>query len=733
MDDNSVTKYASSDDKKLLDEAKERYKIASEYWAENHKAYLEDVKFRAGEQWPEDIKKLRSNRPTLVVDKCNQYVRQVVNDGRQNRPTVKVHPVDDGADEDVAEVYQGIIRHICNQSHAATAFDTALDCAAGCGFGYVRVKQDYVHDGTFEQELLISQVENPLAVKLDPFPAEPFLERWGFVEDRMSKEQFKLEFPKAKHTNWEIDSPVYGDGGWLDDNTVMVCECYYQEKKDKTLLMLADGQVVGQEEYEAAMKAGLQDLPEIHDTRIVPSYALKWCRMSGAEILEKRDDIGSFLPIVRVEGNKYNIEGKIVYSGLIRGAKDAQRLYNYSRSAFAERVALTPKSPWVAVEGQIEDYSDEWETANTGDHSVLRYKQVDLNGNPAPPPRRESAADIPAGFAQDMQISEHDIQGSMGMYNASLGERSNETSGKAIIARDRQGDIGTFHYHDNQARAIAQIGTILVERIPKVYDSRRVIRIMGEDGTGDQVEIDPDLPGGKEEREGVSIYNLNAGRYDVTVSTGPSYTTKRQEAAEGMVTLVQANPALMQIVGDIMVRNLDWPGADEIAERLKLMLPPQIQQAEQKEGQQSPEVQQVMAQAQAAMQQKDQTLQQMDQLMKQMEDELSQKRAAEAKVQMDYELGNQKFEIEVFRAQTERMKAEADIQAKQIDNSGIDVLRLEFEDKWQQLQAETKILIEQMKQDAAHMKMCNENMMQEKMHESQETEKPGDAWEPQGS
>ena len=699
---------SATSDKELLAQARERYKIASEYWSDNHKAYLDDIKFRAGQQWPEALVKAREKqgRPTLTVDKCNQYVRQVVNDGRQNRPSPNVNPVDDG-DQDVADIYKGMIRHICNASNASTAFDTALDCSAGGGFGYVRVVQEYVHDGTFNQELRILEIANPLAVLLDPFPAKPFHERWGFVEDLMSKEQFKADYPKAAMTNWEMDTGSYGDGGWLSDQGVRVCEHYYMVKEDQILHLLADGTVVGQDEYEAAMKAGIP-VPPVEESRNIPQHKLKWCRMSGAEILEKQDVLGKWLPIARAEGNKYNIEGKIHYSGLIRGAKDAQRLYNFSRSAFAERVALTPRAPWLAAEGQVDDYYDEWSTANSENHAVLRYKPTSLDGSAVPPPRREQAADIPAGFAQDMQISEHDIQGSMGMYNSTLGEKSNETSGRAIVARDRQGDVGTFHYHDNQARMIAHIGDILVDLIPQVYDSRRIVRILGEDGTMDDAEIDPDTPEAVNKYNGKTVYNLNAGTYDVTVTTGPSYSTKRQEAAEGMVQLVQANPELIGLVGDILVRNLDWPGADEISKRLKLMLPPQIQQAEQKENEQSPEVQQVMAQAQAALQEKDQMIQQMDQAIQEMTKELESKHAAERKMLADVDraihqqdLDGAKLQIETFEAETMRMKVEAEIRAKQTENDGIEMLKLQFEDRWQQLQADTKILIEQMKIDAA--------------------------------
>jgi hypothetical protein len=257
---------------------------------------------------------------------------------------------------------------------------------------------------------------------------------------------------------------------------------------------------------------------------------------------------------MEVCGNEIDIEGKVSRSGIIRPAKDPARLYNYSRSAFAERVALTPRAPWLAAEGQVEDYEGEWNTANTENHSVLRYRPTALNGQPVPPPSRINPTDIPAGFAQDMQISEHDIQGAIGMYNSSLGAPSNERSGKAILARQREGDVGTFHYHDNQNRGIRYCGRVLVDLIPKIYDSSRVIRILGYDGKPGEAQIDPNMPKASQILGAKSIYNLGVGTYDVTISTGPSYTTLRQEASEAMGRVIETNPALMPIIGDLLFK-----------------------------------------------------------------------------------------------------------------------------------------------------------------------------------
>lgn len=595
-----------------LASARDRFEKAQSYWSKDREAALDDIRFRSGEQWPEAIQKQRETdkRPCLVVDKLNQYVRQIVNDGRQNRPSIKVRPVDNGADVATAEVLSGIVKHIEDRSNADAAYDTALDSAATCGQGYFRVLTEYSHDGTFNQDIVIRRVRNPLSVVIDPMAQEADGSdmKFAFVVEDMTKVEFEAAYPDLTPDDWEADCAGSKYGDWYGD-TVRVAEYWWVEETEQKLYLLGDQSVINEEKYKAAMDVGLP--LDIVEERTLPKRTVKWCKMSGKDYLEKpKDWPGKYIPIMVVWGNEIDVEGEVCHSGIIRPAKDAQRLYNYSRSAFAERVALTPKAPWVAAEGQVEDYADEWATANVENHSVLRYKPTALNGQPVPPPQRQTAADIPAGFAQDMQIAEHDIQGAIGMYAASLGAPSNERSGKAIMARQREGDVGTFHYHDNLNRAIRYCGRVIVDLIPKIYDTNRVVRIIGNDLKTGEVEINPNLPTASAKVGTKMMYNPAVGVYDVAISTGPSYTTLREESAAAMSEMVKANPALMQIAGDLIVKSMDWPGAEELSERLKLMLPPEIQQAEMAKKQQTmpPEVQQMVSQFEAAMQQKDQAI-----------------------------------------------------------------------------------------------------------------------------
>ena len=667
-----------------LHEARERFNLWQDAWKDDRTRYIEDVKFAAGEQWPQNIKKQREDgdRPVLVVDKIGQYIRQVVNDSRQSRPAIKVRPVDSQADKETADVLQGLCRHIEDRSNSDVAYDTALECAVKGGMGFIRVTTEYAHDSTFEQEICIKRVRNPLTVIFDPDCIEPdgADSRGVFVIEDMDKETYEAAFGEDSAIDWEADCGKYGE--WIGAEKVRIAEYFYIEEESQTLHLFVNGTTATDEEIKLAEADGIT-IPEIKESRNIPVKKVMWCKMNGKDYVEKpREWVGKYIPVIPVWGNEEDIDGEIRHTGMVHNAKDAARLYNYSRSAYAERVALTPKAPYVAAFGQVEDFP-EWEDANNGSYSVLRYNPIDAAGNAVPPPQRQAAFDVPAGFAQDMQLSEHDIQASLGMYAASLGQPSNEKSGRAIMARERSGDMATFHYHDNLSRAIRHLGRIIVDMAPRVYDTARIVRILGMDGNPQMVQLNPNQPQSTVKMGAISIHNIGVGKYDVSVATGPSYTTRRQEAADAMMQMVQSNPSMMQIRGDLMVSNMDWPGSEEMADRLRLMLPPQIQQAANKDKGQSPEVHQVMAQAQQAIGQRDQQLQQAHQLLQGMQAKLQEllqtnhKDATELRIkQQELELSARDTEISAYNAETQRLKVlEPAIQAEQIKGVVIQTLQ----------------------------------------------------------
>lgn len=571
----------------LLATARKRFERCIEAETKNREKALEAIKFRNLEQWPDGIKRDRENdpegaRPCLVVDKINQYINQVKNDQRQNRPAIKVRPVDDKGDKEVAEIYQGIVRHIEDVSKADHAYDTAYEHAVDGGFGYWRIITEYTDENSFEQDIRVKRVRNRFSVYLDPDHQEPDGSdaKYGFITEWLPRDDFKATYPDADACDWESDGKDLAE--WVKKDEVRIAEYFYFENVKGKLLLLEDGRSMLESEAKELMGQGVE-LPAVIKDRDTTMRKVKWCKMSGKERLEERDWPGKYIPIIEVVGNELDIEGERHLSGMVRAAMDAQRIHNYSSSSFVENVALAPKAPFIAAVGQIEGQENDWQTANRRNLAVLQYQPVSVDGHPVPPPIRMPMPGISPGWQQVMANTEHDIQASLGMYSASVGEESNEKSGKAILARQREGDVANFHYIDNLARSIRHTGRILVDLIPKVYDTERVARILGEDGTHSMAMLNPEQEAPVIKTGVKKIYNLGIGKYDVSVTVGPSYTTKRQEAAESMVELVRAQPELMSIVGDLMIRNMDWPGADQIADRLKTMLPPQIQQLEDKD------------------------------------------------------------------------------------------------------------------------------------------------------
>jgi hypothetical protein len=562
-------------DATILATALERFKRCEEAESENRSRAREDLSFSLGEQWDDAVRRARQNdpngaRPCLTVDKLDQYVRQVVNDARQNKPAIKPRAKDEGADVETAEVLSGIVRHIEDQSSADIAYDTAAEMATRAGFGFLRVVTDYASDDGFEQDILIREVADPFSCYVDPdsTQADGSDARYGFAWEDMPREQFVAQYPDADPCGFEAASE--GVGTWIREGTVRVAEYFAVEDEPVRVWQGTDGKASETEIKDAA-------------SRTVKRRKVMWRKITAREVIEEREWPSRYIGIVPVYGHRITVGGKRVIRSLVGSAKDAQRMYNYAASAFVERVALTPKAPYVATTAQIEGHETTWQSANTGNYSVLPY-----NADPnSPPPQRQQAADIHSGWMAVMQSMEHDVQSALGMYNASIGAPSNEKSGKAILARQRTADIATFHVIDNLSRAIRQVGRIVIDLIPRVYDTNRVVRILGEDGSEDFARIDPEQPQASREVHDEQgqvierIYNPGVGRYDVTVTVGPAYSTKRQEAAEFLTQVVQSSPAMMQVAGDLMFKALDMPYAEEISKRMAKMLPPPLQEQEQ--------------------------------------------------------------------------------------------------------------------------------------------------------
>jgi len=698
-------------DSDVLSTARDRLSMAISAYSESREDELDDLRFYAGSpdnqwQWPADVLATRgavqgqtiNARPCLTINKLPQHVHQITNDQRQNRPSVKVIPVNDDADVEVAEIYNGMIRHIEYISDADVAYDTACENQVAYGEGYIRILSEYCDEDTFDQDLRIARVRNSFSVYMDPLIQDPCGSdaKWCFITEDLSREEYHRLFPNASPLS-TLETLGVGDQNlsqWLNTDTIRIAEYFYIEY-DKHTLNLYPGNVTAFEGTpEDKQLRAVYGKPK--KSRQADRKKIKWCKINGYEILEEQEWAGKFIPVVRVIGNEFEVEGRIYIRWLVINAKDAQRMYNSWTSQEAEMLALAPKAPFIGYGGQFEGYETQWKTANTQNWPYLEVNPdvTDGQGAVLPLPQRALPPMAQTGLIQAKMGASEDIKSATGQYNASLGQTSNERSGKAILARQREGDVGTYHYQDNLARAVRHIGRQLVDLIPKYYDTQRIARIIGLDGETKMVKIDPTQaePVRKiQNQEGIvidKIYNPAVGKYDVVVATGPGYATKRQEALEAMAQLLQGNPQLWAVAGDLFVKNMDWPGAQEMAKRFAKTIDPKLMG----DAEDNPGLQAAQQQMQAMAAELDQLHQMLQNVGKSMEAQDMERKDYEAK-------------IKAFDAETKRISAvQAGMTEQQIQDIAMGVVAAAMESQ--------SMLMPEMREQPEPMEMMPEGVMQ---------------------
>lgn len=602
---------------------KEVHKIAKERLAhcidleeENRKRQLDDLKFSTLDQWPEEMRSQRENdpngaRPCLTIDKINQYIVQVANDMQRNKPGVKARPVDNGADIETADIYAGIVRFIEDISNSNIAYSVAGESQVRIGEGYFRIVTDYIDEKSFNQMPFIKPIIDRFSVYLGPHTMPDGSDaEYGFIFEDVQLEKFKRDWPKAKTEKEDFDD---GNNHFRDEKTIRVAEYFYFDEDPTEIVMLEDGSVMEMDEYEKNHANPFRSL--IVDKRTTTLRKVKWCKLTGAETLESNDWAGKYIPIVKVTGKSAIVEGKRSTWGLVRPAMDSLRMYNYVSSLIVEKMMLNPKTPFVGAVGQFATKANDWARANTDNLAFLEYDPVDVNGMALPAPQRQQPSQFEPALVKQLELIEHDIQTSLGMFKASVGESDPQQSGRAILALQKESDTGTSHFPEAQAISIRHCGRILVDLIPKVMDTATIARIMGLDGKVSSVQLDPNQPESVKSiqmNDGSikKIYNLGVGTYDVTVTVGPSYNTRRMEAAEMLVKMNEGDPTFKQVAGDILFDSMDWPDGlgQKLAARYKKMLPPPLQEGQP---QIPPEVQQQIQQMEEQLQQMGQENQQL--------------------------------------------------------------------------------------------------------------------------
>lgn len=545
---------------------------------DNRDDALSDLKFAGGDQWNPSVKAQREaeGRPVLTINRMGQFVRQVSGNLRQSYPAITPVPVDGGSDKNLKDIFAGLIRQIEYLSAAGSAYAWGAECSISCGIGHWRVDTRYSDDDGFDQDICIKRIMDPLSVIWDAGAIE--VDRSDAhrctVTELIPQDEYKRRFPKAEANGSPTDFPTqpqtFSNLYWQSNDKVRIASYWFKVPTKKLLGITQEGKVFDLTKLprEAADYLG------VTRTREAEAFKIQHVVMNGADFLTDFEDwAGSYIPVVPCIGNEIAYDGTVVRHGIVRWAKDPQRLYNFWRSYAAELIGMQPKAPWLVTAAMVEGRETEWGQANRANLPYLTF-----NPDPDAPglmPKREAPPAPPAAIWQEAEISESEMKATTGVYDAALGNRSNETSGVAIEARQQQTDNGSFVYFDNFNHAIRRTGQILVDLIPKIYDGERTIRILGTDAEENFVPINQTI---QTMHGPVMVNDMSAGKFDVRIKTGPSYVNAQQEARDELGRIIQADPQLMQIFGDLYFEAQNFPLAEKLAERMKKAIPPNLTQ-----------------------------------------------------------------------------------------------------------------------------------------------------------
>lgn len=652
-----------TEDDKIVDEAKKRFKRCQRHEAVARKRYIEDIKFANGDarnmyQWPDEARQGRTDdgKPCFTINKTRVHCLQIINDARQNKQAINIKPTGGDATYESAQIYQGLIRHIEYQSSAQNVYTTATRTQVEGGIGYWRVVTDYISDDSFDQEIFIRRIKNPLSVYLDPNcnEADRSDAEYGFVFDKMPIDEAEKKWPELKDHFPKTALGAANEDDWVDQDDCRVAEYFRRiSEPDEMVAVDLDGKRViehlsklaASEEFQGMKPKFIrQKLAEAGaQFRKVVNKRVEWYKIAGDTIVERQVDYpGKYIPIVMLIGEETTIDGEMDRKGHTRALIDPQRNLNYWTSEGAAQVALQTKVPFVGPARAFEGHEEDWKNANRKNLAYLVYNDVEDDGTAIPDarPQRTEPPVLAAAYLQGMQFSEDQMRMVSGQYQASIGAPGNETSGVAIQQRQRQADNATYHYVDHLANAIRYTGRIIIDLIPKVYDTQRVVKIMAENGDITEALLDPKagqayIEGEKKENEEIrAIFNPNVGKYDVEADVGPAFATQRQEAFNAISEIIRNAPNLMMIVGDLLMKSADFPLADEMAQRLKKGIPPQFL-----DDGPNPQVQQLQQQAQT---------------MQQLAHALTQK---VAELQSELKAKQDKISVEAYRAETDRLNA----------------------------------------------------------------------------
>lgn len=582
----------------IIQEAQDRWKVDYDWEHDSRMLAMEDYKFACGDsennfQWPENVQNDRggpsSAKPMLTINKVRQNNLQIINDARKNKPAITFRPVGNGATAQSAQIWNGLARRIESQSMAQSIYDRATEYLVKMGFGFWRITTEYVNENTFDQEIYIRPVVDPWSCLLDSNAKLPDRSdaRHGFLSEDVARDDFELKYPQFKDIPPQL-ALTEGGNSWVTKDKIRVAEYYRQEQRMDTLYAYVP-QDAGTTAPVMIYKSDLKDPAMLERVksgakreREVMRLAVRWYLIVGSELVDEADWPSKYVPLVQIVGEETIIDNQFDRKGHTRYLKDPQRMYNYFSSGAVEYGALQTKTPWIATVEAIEEHENDWNSANTENKSVLVYNGFGDDGTTKieAPSRVQPPVSAPL-CVDGMKIASDEIMTASGQYAATMGGQGNERSAKAIMERQRQGDTATYHFIDALSIGVRKTGKIMMDLAPKIYDTKRIIQIIQEDGKTLEVQMDPGAKKAYEEQQLEDqaaverIFNPAVGTYEVLIDVGPDWGTKREEAFNAFSMLLGQAPNLIPYLADLLMRAGDFPMAETAAERLYRMLPAQ--------------------------------------------------------------------------------------------------------------------------------------------------------------
>lgn len=662
----------------VLQEANDRFRLCQEWYSAFWSRFNQDLRFRHGDsdngwQWPDGIRRQREfdRKPCLTMNVTRQHNLQIANRMKRQNNGVKIIPTGGPATQEAADVYKGIIRCIEHKSRAHDVFSTAQDFQVDGGLGWIRVGTQYCDDDSFDQEIVLWPVNDPLSVVLDPDAQEKDKRdaRYGFVFDMVPEAEAKNAYKKLEKLMPADGSPLAGGGpfaGWVKKNHLWICEYFRKVYKPDQLLSFVDPlsktrKVIRRSALPKEVADAVVGEPLTMIRDIWPEV-VEWYLIIGQRVIDKTEWIGKYIPLIPVLGEESIVEGQYDLKGHTRAMKDPQRMYNYNASAQVEFVALQSKTPWIAAIEAIEGYQEYWQSANVINHAVLPYHAYneEFPEKQIPPPQRQEPPNASPGYQMGMETAFNQMMMTSGQWQNQMGMMGNERTGIAIQERQDQGDTATFHFEDNFGSSMRYLGDQYIDLVPKVMNKRRVMRILAEDGSDEEIEINPQAKQAFIQHVNYQgqviarIFNPTIGSYGIASDVGPSYASKQRETVDKLTLILTQAPQLVNVIGDLLLKNMDFEDAQEAARRMKRLVPPQAL------GQGPSQAEQVLTQQVGALQVA---------LAKALEDS--------AKGKLGLASKDKETRIKAYDAETNRMKALQDaLGASDGDDMGLVVRKL---------------------------------------------------------